>query len=133
MEVWTQNSIITPVGRMTVIKALLRGESLTAFETSVVDNSLDEDGVEIVLTMEILTKAMTEVTKTIFGHRALENQRDWMRKYLKKPHGLSTRMTSAALSRLNNCLPLFLGGTDISKFTSAELLEILESSLPYAW
>ena len=83
LEVWTQNSITTPVGRMAVIKTVLRGESLTAFETSVVDNSIDEDGVEIVLTMEILTKAMTEVTKTIFGHRALENQKQWMRKYWK--------------------------------------------------
>ena len=83
LEVWTQNSIITPVGRMAVIKAILRGESLTAFEAAVGDNSVDEDGVEIVLTLEILTKAMTEVTKTIFGHRALENQKQWMRKYLK--------------------------------------------------
>ena len=56
-----------------------------------------------------------------------------MRKNLKKPAGLSTCQTSAALSRLNNCLPFFPGGDESSKFTQLELLEILESSLPFAW
>ena len=56
-----------------------------------------------------------------------------MRKHLKKPTELSIRLTSAALSRMNNCLPFFPGGDEDSKFTQAELLEILEFSLPFAW
>jgi len=57
-----------------------------------------------------------------------------MRKHLKKPYDLSTRQTAAALSRINNCLPLFPDGSEESKFTPAEeLLDILECSLPQAW
>ena len=56
-----------------------------------------------------------------------------MRKKLKKPVELFTCQTSAALSRLNNCLPFFPGGDEGSKFTQVEFLKILESSLPFAW
>jgi hypothetical protein len=53
-----------------------------------------------------------------------------MRKHLKKPLELSTRQTAAALSRINNYLPLFPDGSEDSKFTPEELLDILECSLP---
>ena len=56
-----------------------------------------------------------------------------MRKHLKKPSNLTTCQTAVALSRLNSCLPLFPGGSEASKFSQEELLEILECSLPYAW
>jgi hypothetical protein len=56
-----------------------------------------------------------------------------MRKHLKKPADLSIRLTSSALSRMNNCLPFFPGGDEDSKFNQEELLEILECSLPLAW
>src|SRR6478672_5451591 len=56
-----------------------------------------------------------------------------MRKHLKNPTDLSIRLTSSALSRMNNCLPFFPGGDEDSKFSQDELLEILECSLPFAW
>ena len=83
--------------------------------------------------MDMVTKAMAEVSNTIFPHRALEIQKQWMRKHLKKPTDLSIRLTSSALSRMNNCLPFFPGGDEDSKFSQEELLEILECSLPFAW
>lgn len=52
---------------------------------------------------------------------------------MKKPNNLTTCQTAIALSRLNNCLPLFPGGSEYSKFSQDELLEILECSLPFAW
>ena len=55
-----------------------------------------------------------------------------MRKIMKKFVEMSARNMVAALSRINNCLPLFPGGVKASKFTPAELLEILECSLPYS-
>ena len=56
-----------------------------------------------------------------------------MKKYMKKPQDMSIRSTSAALSRLNNCLHFFPGGSDTSKFSEMELVEILEFSLPLEW
>ena len=43
------------------------------------------------------------------------------------------RLASAALSRLNNCLPFFPGGSEASKFSDSELVEILEFSLSLEW
>lgn len=56
-----------------------------------------------------------------------------MKKYLKKPQDMSIKLTSAALSRLNNCLLFFPGGSETSKFSETELVEILEFSLPLEW
>ena len=50
---------------------------------------------------------------------------------MKKPAEMSTWTTAVALSRISNSLPLFPGGEEASKFTPAEMLEILDKlSLP---
>ena len=134
MEVWTQNGITAPADRVAVIRAVLRGETLTTCEAALADGQpTDAEGNLAALTMDMVTGAMAEVGATIFPHRALDIQKQWMRKVMKKPLELTTRQTSAALSRINNCLPLFPGATEDSKFLAAELLEILECSLPISW
>ena len=50
-----------------------------------------------------------------------------------KPAELTTRQTAAAINRLNNSLPLFPGGSESSKFTENEVVELLEWSLPPTW
>ena len=132
-EVWKQNNITQADDRMAIIKAILRGETLTTFEASIEEQRQDPVNGILAVKMEMVTKALAEVSNTIFPHRALEIQKQWMRKHLKKPAELSTYLTSAALSRMNNCLPFFPGGDEDSKFTQVELLEILECSLPFAW
>ena len=52
---------------------------------------------------------------------------------MTKPKALSTRQTSAAISRLNNALPRFPKGNDDDKFTEAQLTTMLEWSLPAKW
>ena len=52
---------------------------------------------------------------------------------MQKPKELSLRKTVAPVGRLNNGLPLFPNGTESDKFTSAEIMEILEWSIPEAW
>jgi hypothetical protein len=131
-EVWKQNNITQPDDRMAIIRTLLRGETLTTFDASIEEQKQDPTGT-LALTMDMVTKALAEVSNTIFPHRALEIQKQWMRKHLKKPSELSIRLTSSALSRMNNCLPFFPGGDEGSKFTQEELLKILECSLPFAW
>lgn len=131
-EVWKQNSITQPDDRMAIIKTLLRGETLTTFDASIEEQRQHPDG-PLAVTMDMVTKALAEVSDTIFPHRALEIQKQWMRKHLKKPSDLSIRLTSSAVSKMNNCLPFFPGGDEDSKFSQEELLEILECSLPLAW
>lgn len=65
---------------------------------------------ELVLTIEMVINALKKVTKTIVAHRALEIQKQEMRKVpMIKPFEFSTRLTVEALSRINECLPFLPG------------------------
>ena len=74
-EVWTQNKIFSPTDRMAIVKAVLRGETLTNFEAAVAEGQKDVNGTTKALTMEIVEAAMAEVTTTTFPHRALDSQK----------------------------------------------------------
>jgi hypothetical protein len=52
---------------------------------------------------------------------------------MKKPADLLFRKTASAVGWLNNCLPLFPGGCDLDKFSTTEIVELLEWSIPKAW
>ena len=132
-EIWKQNSIEGGTDRVSTVRALVRGESLTAFESALQDARMNEAGEEEEITMEHVKIALEAVTTTVFPHRALEIQKLWMNRRMFKPAELTTRQTAAAITRLNNCLPLFPGGSDASKFTEQEIVGLLEWSLPPQW
>jgi hypothetical protein len=135
-EIWIQNSVNGPSDRTATVRTLLKGESLTAFDAALEDARVDPDPnnlAPLALTTEQIGIAMDSVANTVFPHRALEIQRLWMNRGMKKPMELSTRKTAAAISRINNCLPLFPLGTQDSKFSDQELVGLLEWSLPQAW
>jgi hypothetical protein len=52
---------------------------------------------------------------------------------MKKPYDLSTRKTAAAITKINNCLPVFPLGSPASKFTDQEVVGLPEWSLPSTW
>ena len=117
-EIWTQNSVNGPTDRTATIRALLKEKSLTAFETTLEDVwvNLDPDEKEpLQLTIEIIEKALAHVAHLVFPHRALETQRLWMNRGMRKPADLSASKTAAAISKINSCLPLFPGGNQKSK------------------
>jgi hypothetical protein len=134
-EVWTQNSITSGNDRAATVRSLLRGDSLTAFETALEDQrGGGSDAVaEVSLTPEMVQEALDSVTRIVFPHRALEIQKLWMQRGMKKPFDLSTRNMAAAINRINNALPLFPGATEASKFSPEDLVSLLEWSLPVAW
>ena len=132
-EIWTQNSVNGGTDRSSTVRALLKGESLTAFESALQDARTDEDGTVAAITADHVKTAMEAVAQTVFPHRALETQKLWMNRSMFKPRSLSTRATSAAISRLNNALPHFPGGSDTDKFSEITLVGMLEWSLPPLW
>ena len=73
-EVWKQNNITQPDDRMAIIRTLLRGETLTTFDASIEEQKQDPTGT-LALTMDMVTKALAEVSNTIFPHRVLEIQK----------------------------------------------------------
>lgn len=135
-EIWRQNSVNGNVDRSATIAACLRGDSLTAFETGLEDARVDPDpnnNAPLAMTMDHINLAIQSVTQIVFPHRALEIQKLWMMRVMRKPFDLTTRKTAAALSRVNNYLPLFPLGVPASKFSETELVGLIEWSLPQEW
>ena len=128
-EIWRQNSIDAALDKKSTVCSLLKGESKTAFETALEDateenEELDNSHIEI---------ALRAVTDIVFPFRALETQKNWMNRYMRKPYDMTAAKLSSALSRLNNYLPLFPNGKPTSKFSDTELIELMEFSLPASW
>lgn len=136
-ELWRQNGITNPQDRIATIANILRGDSLTAFYESIQEQttSVDDAGLNVVVdsTEETVFAGLNAVALTVFPFRALESQKQWMRRRMQKPKDLSIRKTVAAVGRLNQSLTFFPNGKESDKFTTGEILEILEWSIPEAW
>jgi hypothetical protein len=136
-ELWRQNSISSAKDRVANVTAILRGESLTVFEAKIEEltNGEDEDGavVDVPVDEAIVLSGLNAVAETVFPHRALETQKQWMRRGMKKPRELSFRKTASAVGRLNNCLSYFPGASEADKFNKTEVVELLEWSIPQNW
>jgi len=136
-EVWTQNSVGNVQDRIATIRTILRGASLGQFNAQLnelmrSENELGE--VEMLpATTEFVTESLNEVGRNVFPHRALENQKQWLRRHLRKPADMPFRKLASAVVRINNYLPYLPGATENDLFTDTEVVEILEFSLPQAW
>jgi hypothetical protein len=90
-EIWMQNSVNSPSDRTSTIRALLKGKSLTAFETALEDVRVDPDpNVNTLQALTIEHIGMDQVLNAVFPHCALEIQKLWMVQGMKKPYDLST-------------------------------------------
>ena len=119
-EIWQQNTVNGPHDRVATVVAALRGGSNIAFLAALEDARANPaGGAKLALTNELIEVALASVAAIVFPHRALETQRLWMNRIMRKPYDLSTRKTASALSKINNLLPLFPGGTPASKFLEA--------------
>ena len=112
-EIWKRNSVNSPTDRAATIAAIIRGDSLTAFETALEDARIDpepddeDDPTPLVMTQERIENSLRAVTSVVFPFRALETQKIWMNRNMRKPFDMESRTMAAALSRINNWLPLF--------------------------
>src|SRR6056300_750098 len=129
-QVWKQNTLTKGTDRVAVLQALIRGESRVTFDVALEEARGGAQGAQETILDNHITTALNAVATTIFLHRALQSKKHWMKQGVKKPYSMITRKCTAALSQLNNALPKFPGGSEDSKFSEAEILEILEYSLP---
>jgi hypothetical protein len=134
-EIWKQNSVTEPTDRAATVTTILKGDSLIAFESALADAMTDPDDDEAPFDMDDnhVQEALLAVTTIVFPFRALENQKIWMLRYMKKPPDLLSRQMASALSRLNNYLPYFPNGSTASKFSDAEICGLLDFALPHSW
>ena len=135
-ELWRQNSVTNGADRAATVQMILRNDALNEFTTA-----LSEETTTLVATRTTtspatvanVTKALGAVTMAVFPHRALETQKSWMQRGMKKPLTMTTRKLAAAVVRLNNLLPRFPGGNEESKFSDKELVGLLEQAIPARW
>ena len=80
---------------------------------------------QLELTVAMVDVGLVVVSGAVFPHQALENQKLWMRRHLKKPSSMKYRLLQAKVLKMNKALPLFPGGNEDSKFSSCKILQIL--------
>jgi hypothetical protein len=132
-EILLQNSIETGEDAAATVRTLIRGESGTTFDAALSAAIVGKDDEILEMTKIHVDDALAEVAETVFPHRALETQKNWMTRGMKKPRAMSTRSMSSAVTRLNNALPRFPNADEDSKFSEQDLLGLLEWSLPAKW
>ena len=107
-EIWKQNSVNGPTDRAATVAAILKGDSRTAFDSALeevrVDPDQDDDEEEepLEMTLEHIEVSLRAVTEIVFPYRALETQKQWMNRYMRKPYDMPIRTMGNAVSRINN-------------------------------
>ena len=133
-EVWEQNSIVAADDRTAVVRSLLREQSLITYDTAVLElQEPDAQGNSLPFDIDLIYLALDALATSVFPHRALEMQKTWMRRTMKKPRDLNIRSYATGVAKMNNALPFFPGAKDTDKFTATELVELLEWSVPAKW
>jgi hypothetical protein len=82
LELWTQNSITNPTDKMNNIHSILREDALTEFQAKIEELTHTTDDVGNVavvpLTDDFIMAGLNAVALTVFLHRALVLQKQWM-------------------------------------------------------
>ena len=135
-ELWRQNSVTDGKDRAATVQMILRNDALNEFTTKLAEVTTDNTATRATtspVTTDNVTTALAAVTMAVFPHRALETQKSWMMRGMKKPTEMTTRKLTAAVVRLNSLLPRFPGGSQESKFSDTELVGLLEQAVPARW
>ena len=128
-EVWEQNTMSKPSDMEASIKTILRDDALTSYEASIQEQvAAGEPHSE-----KTITKALNEVSAEVFLHRALENQKYWMKAKVTKPRTITVRKLFSSLNKMNSKLIRFPGGDFDTSFSAQEIREIVERALPKSW
>jgi hypothetical protein len=129
-EIWTKNALTAASDRQASVKTILREDALTAFEASINEDLEPEDDApdnapKLGLTPTMIDDALISVAKNVFPHRALEIQKIWMRRAIRKPKDMPVRKLIAILTKMNNSLARFPEADEDDKFKKHVLLEII--------
>jgi hypothetical protein len=108
-----------------LIRRLLQGDALTAF-----NNAATAEGNETNANYEICCQ---KLIKHAFPKKALTDQKRYMRRFLRKPRDMKTRIFMGRLIELNDYLELFPDFQDNQKLAQDEIMDIAEYGVPNTW
>jgi hypothetical protein len=133
-EIWAQNLITAATDISNTAVALLKGDSLTSYEAAMEGNCTcpEDKSLMVPMTEQHIDNALLAVTNQIFPFGAVETQKQWMSKYVRKSYKMGAKQFVTLMSRINY-IPFFSNATVLSKFSKEELLCILEFALPPHW
>jgi hypothetical protein len=134
-EIWAQNSITKPTDMSNTAMAIIKGDSLTSYETAMEDNCTnpEDESLMVPMTEQHIDNALLAFTNQIFPYCALETQKQWMSKYARKLYKMGAKQFVTLMSRINNYITFFPNATVLSKYSEEELLNILEFAVPPHW
>ena len=108
-EIWKQKMANGPSNHAAMVAAILKGESKTAFNAALEDARVDPDdnGEQLLLHNDHIKTALKAVRTIFFPYCVLEIQKLWIQCIIIQPVELLTRSMAAAITKINNSLPLF--------------------------
>lgn len=129
-EIFRGQNVTTGIGRFNVVRRLFKGSALTTFNQALPQNG----GTETLISFE---KCLDAVRVQVFPTRAVLLQKRYMRRFLRKRAGNTTREYVARLTELNDYIerfpPLEEGGDPPRKLENDEILDLLEFGIPNSW
>jgi hypothetical protein len=120
--------IVTGQEQYAMARRLFDGEALTAF-----NNASTTIGAE---TIQHLDEVLKKVAGSVFPLRSYANQKQAMRRFMRKPRELKIREYVERILELNEYLVYFPtkdGEAEATKLPNEEILDILVFGIPNAW
>jgi hypothetical protein len=127
LKVLSGQNVTTGPGKYVVTRRLLQGDALAAFENAATDLPTE--------TNANFDEVLQAVTAHVFPKRAAQLQKRYMRRIVRKPAEMSTKMFAARIQELNNFLPLFPAINDVivTKLDEDEIVDVMEYGIPRSW
>ena len=120
-------NVTTGPGKYNMTRRLLEGDALAAFNAAATTHGNE--------TNENFLRCIDDMTAHIFPARALQMQKRFMRRFLRKPAGIKTREFVARVNEMNNFLREFPSpnGEAATALPEDEILDLLEFGVPNSW
>ena len=120
-------NVTTGPGRYSMTRRLLEGDALAAFNVAAGNHGNE--------TNDNFMRCIADVTAHIFPARALQLQKRFMRRFLRKPAGTKTREFVARVNEINEFLKEFPtpNGVVATALPEDEILDVLEFGVPNSW
>ena len=129
-DIYKQNKIDDAPDQNALIESILKGNSKENYLMFMSEErGTDTSGNLNTITKEMLTKVMNKMKMEVFPYRALDRQKSWMKRKMRKPDSLSVRRLSGAVSRMNDKLTYFPKAKVSDKFSEKDMLELIEWAL----
>ena len=128
-KVFAGQNVTDGPNMFTIGRRLMDGDALSHFENFVTAEALTQ-------TVNNFNRAMEAVGKHVFPAQAAKLQKRYLRRFVRKPMGMTSRMFVARVQELNNYLPHFpsqVPGEPIQKLDDDEIIDLMEFGVPRSW